>query len=409
MATPLYPVNSAITGINAGLFPFEVNQAFFKEWVQKTPFYNFMSTNMESPIVRRKMQKGDGFQYRVGKLNAIDYTSPVYNFDQVSGSGQYQKFDYDSVTCRGVSFDIPVKNPQLLALGTPLNIMESIRPQLIDACQLNFNKSLLDAAMFDYKDATNVGGLGGYAPATQLASFDRVCLAGPTANLTARATYNGYAGLTTAWNDLATGVTYAQNGLSAKHLLKLKAMAGQGGNRQGAVIQNGRIEDAIRPAAIKSKMGFPMNEYIYLCNTASIQALSEDPMFNQSTINRGVIVDPSRQPETIHGADYYGSFYGIHIYEVRDLANYISTSQDGNKQIGWELFIGAGAWSAGWFEEPTIVYEESKVDRTMEFASHETRGEKALKFPAKQASTIAVVAKVSGIEQGIIHSFVRLG
>jgi hypothetical protein len=403
VTAPLYPVNTPINGISGGLFPFKVNAEFFREWIQITPFWNLMGTEMDRPIVRHQATRGNGFQYRVPKMNALDYTKPVINFDQVSGSGQYQSVDYDSVNLQGYSFAVPIKGIELLALGTPISLPESVRPQLIEACQQNFNMSLLNSAMFNYLMPTDP--TGGYRPATQLSSYDRTVLAGKTPT---RATYNGYAGLTTAWNSFTDGITYLQNGLSAKHLLNLKAMAVRGGNSNGAVFVNGRIEDAVRPAYMKTKGGWPLNEYIYLCNTESYTQLLQDPMYFQATTTRGVVVS-SDQPESITGADYKGKYEGIHIYEIKDLSKYISLSLDGARRVGWELFIGGGAFSVGWDREPWIVMKDNVIDMAREYASHEIRGQKALVFPAKQASTVAISAKVAGVEQGIIHSFVLIG
>lgn len=402
MTAPLYPVNTPINGIAGGLFPFKVNAEFFKEWIQITPFWNLMGVEMNRPIVRHQMKPGEGFQYRVPKMNALDHTKPVINFDQVSGSGQYQSVYYDSVNSQAYSFAVPIKGLELLSLGSPIMLPDSVRPQLIEACQQNFNMSLLNAAMFNYLMPTDSS--AGYLPATQLSSYDRTVLAGKTPT---RATYNAYAGLTTAWNSFTDGVTYAQNGLSAKHLLNLKTMAIRGGNANGAVFVNGRIEDAVRPAYMKTKGGFPLNEYIYLCNTESYTQLLQDPMYYQATTTRGTVVS-SDQPEAITGADYKGKYEGIHIYEVKDLSNYISLSQDGTKSVGWELFIGAGAFSVGWHKEPWIVMKDNVIDMAREYASHEIRGQKALVFPAKQATTVANIAKTAGVEQGIIHSFVRI-
>lgn len=402
MTAPLYPVNTPQNGISQGLFPFKVNAEFFKEWIQITPFWNMMGTEMNRPIVRHQMKQGEGWQYRVAKMNALDYTKPVLNFDQVSGAGQYQSVDYDSINCQAISFPVPIKGRELLALGTPISLPESVRPQLIQVCQRAFNKNLLDSAMFNYLSVTDPQ--GGYNPATQIPSFDRAVMSGVTPT---RATWNGYHGATTAWNAMNTGITFAQNGLSAKHLLNLKAMAVRGGNSNGQVLVNGDIENAIQPAYMKTKGGWALNEYIYLCNTESYTQLLQDPMYYQATTTRGTVVS-SDQPEAISGADYHGKYSGIHIYEVKDLSRYISLSQDGTKSIGWELFIGAGAWSVGWHKEPWIVMKDDVINMTQEYASHEIRGQKALKFPAKQATTVGNIAYTPGIEQGIIHSFVRI-
>ncbi len=402
MTAPLYPVTSPINGIASGLFPFKVNADFFKEWVQITPFWNLMGTEKSRPIVKHQMKGGEGVQYREGKLNALDPTRPVRNFDQVSGSGQYQSVDYDSINTGAYSFAVPVKGLELLALATPISLPDSVRPQLIEVCQQNFNLCLLNAAMFNPASYADVE--GGYNPTTQLPSYDRMAMAGLTPS---RATYNAYAGLTAAWDTMTGGTTYATNGLSADHLLRLKSMAIRGGNPQGQVLFNGKIEDQVRPAYIKSKGGWPLNEYIYLCNSESYAQLVKDPQYNLSTVNRGVIVN-AEQPEAINGASYKGKYEGIHIYEIADLSHYIAPNLAANKSIAWELFIGAGAWSVGWDKEPWIVMKDDVINMAREYASHEIRGQKALKFAAKQATTVANIAKTTGIEQGIIHSFVRI-
>jgi hypothetical protein len=404
----LYPPTAPVQGINQGLFPAAVNAEFFRQYIQLTPLWNLMGEEFNRPIVRHKMKAGEGWQYTVGKLDALDFTKPVLNFDQVSGSGQRPNVESCPVQCNKISFLRDMVGRDLLELGTPLNIPDTIRPQLIEVCQRNFNKCILDSAMFDYMDPTNTA--GGYNPATQKPSYDRVALAGihpggsATQDDTDRQDYYLFAGIKTAWNNMSTGTAYNQNGLSADHLLKLKALAGDGGYAGGAVYNKGTIEDAIRPAYLKSRGGWPINEYIYLANTASLAQLYKDPQFNQSTISRGTVISAD-QPEAISGADYIGKFYGIHIYEVRDLSRYISYSANGNYRIAWELFIGAGAWSAGWFKEPYITYKNDVTNSLEEFTSHEIRGERALKFKAKQPRTID---KGILVEQGIIHSFVRL-
>ena len=167
---PSYPVIAPVNGINQGLFPFHVNRDFFKEWVQITPLWNLMGNEMTRPIVRHSMRSGEGWQYRVGKLNSLDYTKPVIDFNQVSGQGQTQQVDEDEVNCQGISFPVIIKGRQLLDLGTPIDLPSVVRPQLIEASQRYLNKNLFDAAM-----------TSNYAVATQKPSYDRIVIAGANA------------------------------------------------------------------------------------------------------------------------------------------------------------------------------------------------------------------------------------
>ena len=94
----LYPVPApGYNGINQNLFPFKVASDVFKEWVQITPLFNLMGNEPTRPIVRKKLGQREGLQYRMGKLQALDYKNPVVNFDQRRGNAQQQRVDYDSV------------------------------------------------------------------------------------------------------------------------------------------------------------------------------------------------------------------------------------------------------------------------------------------------------------------------
>ena len=404
MSTPLFPVAPpGINGISQGLFPFAISKQMFKESIQLTPLFSLMGNEVTRPIVKHAVPAGAGYQYRVPKMNSLDFTRPVKNFNQVSGSGQYQSVDFDSVNLDGSSFLVDIKGRELLSTGTPIMLPDYVRAQLIEACQQNLNKCILDSAMFNYSEPTDAS-TSGYLIDTQKPSYDRMLLAGTA---TTRTTYNLLGGVIGAWDLLTTGPTYAQNGLSAKHLLKLKTMAIRGGNSDEAVMANGRIEDMVRPAYIKTKGGWQVNEYLYFCNSESYTQLLQDPMYFQTTVGRGTI-SSAEQPQSISGALYKGMYEGIHIYEVKDLSNYISKSADDTITVGWELFIGAGAWSLGWSKEPWHAFKEDVTNMTVEYTTHEIRGQKALKFKAKQASTLAVANTGGVVEQGIIHSFVRL-
>ena len=69
----LYPVPAAgYNGINQNLFPFEVSSKLFREWVQVTPLYNLIGNEPTRPIVRKKLSKGEGLQYRIVKRASLD-------------------------------------------------------------------------------------------------------------------------------------------------------------------------------------------------------------------------------------------------------------------------------------------------------------------------------------------------
>jgi hypothetical protein len=388
-----YPVPAPINGINQDLFPFKVeSKNLFKQYLKETPLKSLMGMELNRPIVIHKMQSGDGFQFRVPKLNALDYTNPVMGFNQVSGQGQTQKVDVDYVTCDAYSFPVYIQGQDLLSVGTPISLPTHVNGQIKDACRLNLNKSLLDVVT-----------TSNYAVATQKPSYDRVILAGLTPT---RATYNGYAGIQAALDTMTGGITYTTNGMSADLLQNLRILAAKGGKTNGAVMFNGvTIEDQIQPAYIKTKAGWPMMKYIYFAAPEALKPLYLDPMFSQATTTRGTISD-SNQPELISGADFVGEFQGTYIYSVDDLSRYTVTSADGNKVASWGFLIGAAAWSLGWYKQPWLAYKQDTIDMQEIWTSHEIRGQKCLKFAAKQAST--VTAGNANVEQGIVHTFVRI-
>jgi hypothetical protein len=189
----------------------------------------------------------------------------------------------------------------------------------------------------------------------------------------------------------------------AKHLETLKQYAERGNAADIAV----NTEFAIRPAYIRNKANWPMNKYIYLAHPQTLPSLFSDPLFANSTFNRGVVIDQENTPQTLNGADYVGEYRGIAIYSCRDLYEYAVTSADGNKQAAWNIFMGAGALSIGWAEEPQIGMENDLIERIQIYFGHEFRGQKMLKFKSLYASKAgAAVGSNTVVEQGIIHSFV---
>lgn len=374
-----YPPVAPISGINQNLFPFKVNSEFYKEWVKITPLANLMGDQMNRPIYRHKLKDGEGLQFRVGRLNALDYKNPVVGLDQRRGATQQPKVDHDKVDTEFKSFPVELRGRDIVRLGTPISLPGAVRPQLVEVCQRNFNFDLFNAMTTDIYTNT----------ATQKPSYDRIVTSGYSPN---RGTYNGLAGLTAVLNGL-TGVLYTQSGMNAATLLAAKNLAERGG-------QSGTLEHAIKPAYMETRSGWPMNDYILLLNPSALPALLADPLFLSTTMARGTIVE-SDQPQAIHGADYIGKFFGTHIYLCKDLMDYEVISQDGTKKGAWNILMGAGALTVGWHEFPFIVSETDEIERIQLFVSHEQRGQKTLMFPGK-------ADPAQNIEQGIVHIFSQI-
>lgn len=404
----LYPSLQAgigTNGINQNLFPFEVSNKLFREWVQITPLYNLMGTEPTRPIVRREMQPGKGAEWRVGKLQALDYKNPVINFAQRRGNAQEQVVNYDKVGSDFKSFLVQIKLYDILRYATPVDLPPEASQQLVESFSRNLNYDLFNAMTTTaYPALATASALTGNV-AGNYPSYDRVVfkLAGGV-NIT-RAAYQANGTFPTLVNGMSTGAatTPATSGLSASHLEALKQYAERGNAPDIAV----GTEDAIRPAYVRSKAGWPMNKYIYLAHPQTLQSLFADPLFANSTFNRGTVIDPENTPQTLNGADYIGEYRGIAIYSCRDLYSYAINSQDTNKNAAWNIFMGAGAISLGWAEKPVIGMDNDMVERIQLYFGHEFRGQKMLQFASAYAAQAgAVVGSNTVVEQGIIHSFV---
>jgi len=402
----LYPVPApGYNGINQNLFPFDVSRPVFKEWVQITPLFQLMGEEPSRPIVRKKLGRGEGLQYRMGKLQALDYKNPIVNFDQRRGNAQQQSIDYDAVTVDFKSFLVQIKGYDILDYGTPIDLPPYARQQLVEAFSRCLNYDLFNAMTSSTYPALMTGSALTGNVAGHFPSYDRVVLPVAAGTLLARAAYQANGTFPTLVNGMQTAAntTPAGSGLSAKHLETLKQYA-ERGNAADIPVNS---EYAIRPAYIKSKAGWPMNKYIYLAHPQTLASLFADPLFANSTFNRGVVIDQENTPQTLNGADYIGEYRGIAIYSCRDLYQYAITSADGTKQAAWNIFIGAGALSIGWAEEPQIGMENDLVERIQLYFGHEFRGQKMLQFKSLYASQAgAVVGSNTVVEQGIIHSFV---
>ena len=402
----IYPVPApGYNGINQNLFPFEVVTKVFKEWVQITPLYNLIGNEPTRPIVRKQLGRGEGLQYRMGKLQALNYKNPILNFDQRRGNAQQQSIDYDAVTVDFKSFLVQIKGYDILDFGTPIDLPPYARQQLVEAFSRCLNYDLFNAMTSSTYPALTTGSALTGNVAGNYPSYDRVVFPVAAGTLLARAAYQANGTFPTLVNGMQTSANTAPagSGLSAKHLETLKQYAERGNAADIAV----NSEYAIRPAYIKSKAGWPMNKYIYLAHPQTLPSLFADPLFANSTFNRGTVIDQENTPQTLNGADYIGEYRGIAIYSCRDLYQYAITSADGTKQAAWNLFMGAGALSIGWAEEPQIGMENDLVERIQLYFGHEFRGQKMLQFKSLYASQAgAVVGSNTVVEQGIIHSFV---
>lgn len=394
------------TGINPNLFPFDVSNKLFREWVQITPLYNLMGTEPSRPIVRREMQPGKGSEWRVGKLQALNYKNPVVNFDQRRGNAMQQQVNFDKVESDFKSFLVQIKLWDILQYSGPINLPPEASQQLVEAFSRSLNYDLFNAMTTTAYPALVTGSAVSGAIVGSYPSYDRAIFKLATGLNVGRVAYQANASFPTLVNgmSLPAATTPATSGLSANHLEALKQYAERGNAPDIAV----NTEDAIQPAFVRSKAGFPMNKYIYLAHPQTLQSLFADPLFANSTFNRGTVIDQENTPQTLNGADYVGEYRGIAIYSCRDLYQYGIASQDGaGKNCAWNIFMGAGAISLGWAEKPMLGMDNDMVERIQTYYGHEFRGQKMLQFASAYGTSAAAQAGSNTVvEQGVIHSFV---
>jgi len=430
----LYPVDSAgIGGLPNGVFPFEVVKELFKEWKALSPLASLIGTEPSSPIVNHIFKQGDGLEYRVSKLNALIEGKSAKNFEQRSGTAQRQSVYTCSVTCDRITDSVLIENTDILNLGTPIKLSEYARSQIVELCAMNLNRSLLDAFTIDQYPALKTGSTTlSTAKAGTFPSFDRVLFSLADGTLIKRSIKNDdvmpdyYWGL----HEAGTGTTfpelvdemadsdstdYKTSGLSTKIITHAKLLCNRG-TKPDLMLQ---YEDAIRPAYLENKNGWAMNRYIMLIHPAAAPSLFSDPLFANSTFNRGLVIDEANTPQTINGADYVGRFNGIDIYSCNKLNDYEIISADGQKRCAWNLLIGGGGLSVGWLNDPIVRVKENGYEQNLLFYAHQTRGQRLLQFNSKYVAsgcsrvgdaTAENMLRVQNplIEQSVVHIFTSI-
>lgn len=380
--------------INANLFPFDVSSQLQYEFVQSVPLIDFMGSSPDSIIVKLPMKKGAGVQWRIPRLRALNYKNPIMDLEQAEGREQQQIVDEFTVDSHKRSFSVRVPFSQLLEYAVPFNIVNPVAKQLVTTLSRNLNWEILnDFTTSAYPNILTANcNVAGTIP-----SYDRAV----PALATTRAQWQGNATFPTYLNGFQTpaNTTSAGTGLSVAHLRKLIRYANQGGSSLN-------IEAQVAPSSIETKNGWPVNKYVYLMTQESYASLCADPIFVQTALARGTVVNPNT-PQLITGGFFKGEFEGVLLYVVPELSEHIITSADGNKFISWNLFLGAGAHVLGWADITNFGVKDDELNLQKIFYTHDFRGEGMQMFASKYvAAGGAVQGSNPFVEQGVIHSFV---
>jgi hypothetical protein len=362
---------------DTSLIPTEVRAQYFEEVLLQSPLSGFMGDSPEDVIQVINKNDGTGLTSTFSFSREIDYKSPIYDYDQISGKGQALKFYEDTITVRQQALADLLKGIQLTKLTTPIDIYNALKPKLMTAHKRNITYSLLKSATFD--------------------SYGAAFTAGPVTNRVqygtdgTGASYN--ANMITA-SDALVGNAYNNGGLSVQGIKNLRDMAINGG-------LSFEVDKRISPYMLKTREGFPSPFYVYFMSTASYRSLEGDPDW-KGFYNRGIIEMPN-QPSSLSGSFFKGQIDNVLIYEVPELGNFkVGTAQGFARDNAWNLFCGAQAFGLVWHKTPWFAQELTNMNTVVEMAMIEMRGQKAIKFPSFADETVS-------IENGIIHHITRLG
>jgi hypothetical protein len=368
---PLLP-----TGLDQNLIPVEVRAKYYEEVLLVTDLRHYMGANPMSAIQVAYKKMGSGDTYTVPFSKEIDYKNPVTgNFSQISGTGQVLDFYSDTLTVQFQSLVDKIQAIQFMQLDTPVEVFDALKPKLINAHTRNIVYQLL-------KSGT-----------TQ--AYPNLATSGPVASraIYGSQAYPGNGFIQTGINSMTAGTAYNQDGLSVAGIRQLRDYAIYGGT-------SFEFEKRISPAMLTVEKGGWVPTYIYLMDTPSYTALTQDPDW-KGYFTRGTIESTINQPSGLKGAFFKGMIDNVEIYECPELGNFQQNSTDDTITVSWNLFMGAQAFLMTWGELPWFFIEYSNMHTVAEMAMMEIRGQKSLKFPSFNNPAVTV-------ENGLIHHFVSI-
>lgn len=367
--------------INYDLIPKQVRNKYFEEYLGTTSLSMFMGSSPSSIIQVLDMKTGEGMETTLALTGELDYTSPILDFDVLTGNEQNLTATADTIKVRLRRFADILPGVQLQKQASPIDFFNMMREKLVRANKRNLVKSIFDCALAAPSDKD--GGL--YNRATQTPTIDRGVYAGiDDPNAYPVNINDGIAAMN-------TGIGHDENGMSVAHIRKLKSMAIQGG------ISYER-ENRITPYELRSRKGFAEEIYVLFIDPATyMNSLVKDPEWNQFFANGQVRSE--NQPNGLMGSRFRGIIEGVLIYECPELSNYRIVS--GGFTAAWNLFCGGQAFGLVWGQRPWFTPETKDYGVIASMAVSEIRGQKSWVFPSKQNPALKV-------ERGYINSFTRI-
>lgn len=366
---PLVP-----TGLDQLLIPYEVRRKYFEEVLLATELRPFMGDSPMDTIQVSYKQMGSGATLAIPFGREIDYKNPIRgNFAQIEGREQNIKFYEDTVTVSFQAFADKLEGMQFMALDTPIDIFDAMKPKLQNAH--------IRSLVFQILQSGTVG------------QYPVIAASGPVASRVKYGSQAHQANIQAGVDSMTAGTAYNQDGLSVAKIRQLRDMAVIGGTTF-------ETEKRISPTMLTYREGQAIPTYIYLMDTRSYVALCNDPAWS-GYFTRGTIESTINQPSGLSGAFYKGMIDNVMIYECPELGNFQQTSTNLAVTASWNLFCGAQAFYLLWGAEPWFAVQKTNYQTTVGMAMMEIRGQKSLMFPSFANEAVP-------IENGIIHHFVSI-
>ena len=328
----------------------------FKEYRNGNPFAWAMGNN-ENAIIQEKLDtsKGRGDTIYFSLRDAFDPANAITGNSQVEGNEQDLTYNEDSVTMDEINHAGKVERRHIVNVRTPLQVVEALRPTILDMASERLRNDLIDSAAV-----------------SATPNRTRVLFGATDGNFNAT--------LATA----LANVDSSADKMSADivRLARLKAL-------NVAKASNGTSTRKIRPFKVKMANGALVETYVMFLDSMAANDLQQDTDFKD-------LRDDARRNEIsiplFNGAKYLGMVHGVMCYEIEELDRIDSDAGGAsNIRVAHNLLCGAQAFGVGVSLPGRLAAKEFDYGRHVGMNYQVIRGIKMLKFDS--------------IEQGVVHVY----
>lgn len=301
-----------------------------KEYINGNPFRWAMGTS-ENDIIQTEVNTGKGVGDTIifNLLNAFDPSKVKRGSQMLEGSEQDLVYNTDSVIVDYVRYAGKVEQAKLVKARTPVQVVELLRPQIIDAQTQILRDDILEAFTADYITIEASAGAGGALVGSATSpNRTRVLFGAADSNYNATfATGMGAIDSTTDKLDLAMVRIARQKALNV------------------AAFSNATSSRKIRPFRIMDENNALVETFVMWLDPIAATHLSADSEFKD-------LRDTARSNEValpyFNGSKYLGKAEGTMFYIIEELTKVgVLTAGDSTTAVATNLFTGAQAMGVG--------------------------------------------------------------